>query len=216
MEHRTCSKCHQSFPDTTEYFSRNRACKSGLNAQCKACDSAHSRTYYQQHRETLLAQNEAYRREHKEEIRLQKREYGRTHGQERLARQRSYTQRARERINFKKAQYVHRLRSQNPRRHLEHAISNMIWWALRKNKAGRPWTQFVDYTLGELMQHLESQFQLGMTWDNYGEWHIDHIRPKSSFTFTSADDPQFKECWALSNLQPLWAKDNLSKGTKIA
>jgi hypothetical protein len=64
------------------------------------------------------------------------------------------------------------------------------------------------------MNHLEKQFTKGMTWDNYGEWHVDHIRPMSSFNFTSVDDPEFKECWALCNLQPLWELDNLSKGSE--
>jgi hypothetical protein len=54
-----------------------------------------------------------------------------------------------------------------------------------------------------------------MTWKNYGKWHIDHIRPISSFKITGIDCEDFKKCWSLSNLQPLWAFDNLSKGTKL-
>ena len=67
------------------------------------------------------------------------------------------------------------------------------------------------------MAHLEKQFKEGMTWNNYGYygWHIDHIRPVSSFNFNSYDDPEFKECWALSNLQPLWGKENISKKDKF-
>jgi len=65
-----------------------------------------------------------------------------------------------------------------------------------------------------LREHLESQFTDGMSWDNMGEWHIDHIRPVSSFDYDSTDHPDFKKCWALNNLQPLWAEDNLSKGDK--
>ena len=64
--------------------------------------------------------------------------------------------------------------------------------------------------------HIESQFKDGMTWDNYGKngWHIDHIIPKSLFQFKSSEDDEFKQCWALCNLQPMWAFDNLSKGNK--
>lgn len=72
----------------------------------------------------------------------------------------------------------------------------------------------LGYTPAELMKHLESRFIESMSWDNMSEWHIDHIRPVSSFTFTSMDDPEFKACWALENLQPMWATDNLSKGAK--
>lgn len=72
----------------------------------------------------------------------------------------------------------------------------------------------VGYTLSDLVGHLESQFVPGMSWDNYGlhGWHIDHIRPVSSFDLT--EDDQVVECWALSNLRPLWAADNWSKGAR--
>ncbi len=69
----------------------------------------------------------------------------------------------------------------------------------------------MGYSVTELMKHLEQQFTDGMSWDNYGEWHIDHIRPVSWFKFKSTDDKEFKDCWSLTNLQPLWARDNLSK-----
>jgi len=53
-----------------------------------------------------------------------------------------------------------------------------------------------------------------MTWANYGEWHIDHKRPISSFNIVSVDCKEFGECWALENLQPLWADENLRKSNK--
>ena len=63
----------------------------------------------------------------------------------------------------------------------------------------------------ELIEHLESQFSEGMTWENWSlnGWHIDHIRPVSSFDLS--DPAQAKECFHYSNLQPLWAIDNLKK-----
>ena len=74
--------------------------------------------------------------------------------------------------------------------------------------------KLLGYSIQELKEHLESQFTDGMSWDNRSEWHIDHIRPESSFDYDSTDHPDFKKCWALNNLQPLWAKDNLSKSDK--
>ena len=67
------------------------------------------------------------------------------------------------------------------------------------------------------MKHLEKQFQNGMNWDNYTKfgWHIDHIIPVDAFNFTTTKDKEFKECWKLSNLQPLWAYDNWKKNNKI-
>ncbi len=62
----------------------------------------------------------------------------------------------------------------------------------------------------ELANHLEKQFQEGMTHDNYGEWHIDHIKPIASFDLS--DPKEAEKCFHYTNLQPLWAADNLSKG----
>lgn len=69
-------------------------------------------------------------------------------------------------------------------------------------------------SIEELKKYLESQFDEEMSWDNYGldGWHIDHIKPLTSFDLTNEE--QFKEACHYTNLQPLWAKDNLSKGSK--
>jgi hypothetical protein len=54
-----------------------------------------------------------------------------------------------------------------------------------------------------------------MTWDNYGEWHVDHIKPISSFNITEMGDEEFMECWSLNNLQPMWREENIRKSNKI-
>lgn len=63
-----------------------------------------------------------------------------------------------------------------------------------------------------LKSHLESQFQAGMSWENYGKWHVDHVKPCASFNL-SAQEEQLK-CFHYSNLQPLWAEDNIKKRDK--
>jgi hypothetical protein len=90
-------------------------------------------------------------------------------------------------------------------------VASAIYQALKKKKNGRKWEDLVGYTCVDLTRHLERQFVQGMTWDNMGEWHIDHIVPKSTFKYKDADDPEFKACWALTNLRPLWAPDNQTK-----
>lgn len=96
--------------------------------------------------------------------------------------------------------------------------SNMglsIWLSLRNNKQGRHWEQLVGYTVQDLQQHLENKFTEGMTWNNYREWHIDHIIPISLWEYEKPEDREFKQCWCLANLQPLWAIDNFKKGNRI-
>lgn len=67
-------------------------------------------------------------------------------------------------------------------------------------------------TWQDLVEHIEHQFKDGMTWSNYGDWHIDHIKPCASFDLT--DEIQLQQCFHFSNLQPLWASENCSKGAK--
>lgn len=93
-------------------------------------------------------------------------------------------------------------------------MTTLMHRALGKGKAGRSWRTFVDYSLEELMAHLERQFLPGMTWDNRGEWHIDHIVPRSSFQYEGPEDPAFRAAWSLPNLRPIWALDNQRKNAR--
>ena len=72
--------------------------------------------------------------------------------------------------------------------------------------------ELLGCSIEKLWEHLESKFQPGMTRENHGKWHIDHIRPCISFNLTDLE--QQKICFHYTNLQPLWAEDNLKKGAK--
>lgn len=103
----------------------------------------------------------------------------------------------------------------------QYKLSNRMSLLIRKNlhgkKSGRSWESLVGYTAQELKQHLESLWRPDMSWANYGEcWHIDHIIPESLWQYTSPEDSEFKQCWSLANLQPLWAIANMKKGNKTA
>lgn len=108
-----------------------------------------------------------------------------------------------------------RNRRSAPRERLNYRIGNAVREALRGRKSGRRWETLLGFTLTDLMAHLERQFTEGMTWENMGEWHIDHIRPLASFSFESPGCADFGAAWALSNLRPLWAYDNMSKGARV-
>ena len=97
---------------------------------------------------------------------------------------------------------------------ISRCMSNSIRASLKGHKNGVHWEDIVGYTLADFKKHISGLFSKNMTWENHGEWHIDHKRPIASFNITSYDCDDFKECWSLSNLQPLWAEDNLKKGSK--
>jgi hypothetical protein len=105
---------------------------------------------------------------------------------------------------------------------LKKRFSSYIRDSLIGGKGGRRWESLVGYTAHQLKSHLEARFESWMNWGNYGmpkngerTWHIDHVIPKSIFSYHSPEDEGFKRCWALHNLQPLEAMANLKKGKKI-
>jgi len=104
----------------------------------------------------------------------------------------------------------------DPKYNLSQRIRSSLRNGLKVIRKNAPTFKLLGYTVNELINHLESQFteENGYSWDNMDEWHIDHIRPVSSFDYDSTDHPDFKKCWALNNLQPLWASDNISKKDK--
>jgi len=110
-----------------------------------------------------------------------------------------------------------RLRATNVRFRLNQNFSRGINFSLHVGKGGH-WEDVVGYSIEDLMEHLESHFSDGMTWDNYGRngCHVDHIVPVSWFNFSSVQDSDFRRCWSLENLQPAWKHDNHVKGNRFA
>lgn len=102
----------------------------------------------------------------------------------------------------------------NPAARLAANIRSRIYASLTTKKKGHA-VEFLGCAFEELKVYLEKKFDDKMSWGNYGfyGWHMDHIRPIASFDLT--DRKQMKKCFHYTNLQPLWAKDNLSKGDKF-
>ena len=98
---------------------------------------------------------------------------------------------------------------QNPEFTINDRISANIRKSLNKAKGGRRWETLVGYTLQELKNHLECNFEKEMSWNNIGEWHIHHVIPKRLFKYDSYDSQEFKICWSLNNLMPKMGIDNI-------
>jgi len=103
-------------------------------------------------------------------------------------------------------------RATNPRFKIVKNMRTRLYQAVKAQGADKSARTFelVGCTSGELMAHLEAQFTEGMTWDNYGDWHVDHIKPCALFDMLLAD--QQEACFHYTNLQPLWRPDNIRKG----
>ena len=115
-----------------------------------------------------------------------------------------------------KNEYYHDVQKHNPCWRVRRNVSSRVWAALGNVRKNKPTFEALGYTLDELVEHLENQFDDKMTWDNYGTyWNVDHIYPQSKLPFDSLDHVNFLTCWALTNLRPLEASANMSKGAKV-
>lgn len=149
-----------------------------------------------------------------ERAREAERKYYRANKEKRNAKSKKYYQKNKDK--FKGWSLINKRKARkDPIYRLNRAISGNIRHSLKNKKNGYKWELLVGYTSKELKKHLEKQFTGGMSWDNYGKWHIDHKVPTKVFNFSKSEHLDFKRCWALNNLQPLWAEDNMSKKDKL-
>lgn len=181
--------------------------------------------YYLQHKEKIKKATRAYQETHRDVHRTSNKKYylknkakiASYHQKHRLnpsilAKEKMRRQTNKEARNKREVE----LRSINPQNAIVHRLRSRIYWALRRGEADRNGSTFelTGCTPEQLQQYLESKFLEGMSWNNRSDWHIDHIIPCISFDLT--DPEQQKKCFHYTNLQPLWAKDNLSKHAKLA
>jgi len=193
---KACSKCKINKP-TSEFYSDVRT-KDGLKCQCKKCHNKNSKLWVLNHLEQNKNNNKLHRLNHREQYRLNYKIWKKNnHDKMKIYYQRSYQK--------EKATACGNLNNR---------MSSGISQSLKSGKSGRHWESLVGYTVHALMQHLESRFLPRMSWANRRLWHIDHIIPISRFQYQTFDDSEFKTCWSLSNLQPMWAKDNHVKHSK--
>jgi hypothetical protein len=108
-------------------------------------------------------------------------------------------------------EYQKRRRHESAAATINSRMSAGIKNSLKDTKAGRSWESLVGYTIVDLMPHLERQFLPGMSWENRGDWHLDHVLALDHFNFDRPEHPDFKAAWAITNLRPLWAADNIRK-----
>jgi len=146
----------------------------------------------------------------REKARARWRRYEATHRAERnkprgnsRERSRRYFERHPERLRRTRCKSEAR-RRRDPAQRLADAVGRKLRHIIRGVKSD---ISLLGYSRDQFKHHIESLFLPGMSWDNYGEWHIDHKRPRASFRLPD----EMLECWSLSNLRPLWAADNLSQ-----
>lgn len=180
--------------------------------------------YYQKNKETLVRYRRDYYKHNKEKVIETNKEYYQrnrnkvrryqTDNAERI-REVGKKRRATKKEHIARVQrkYIYKRRREDVEFRILDACRKRIYKALRYNCKSAKTIELIGCSTEELKRHLERQFKDGMAWDNYGEWHIDHIIPCASFDFTKESEQ--RECFNYKNLQPLWAEDNFRKNDKI-
>lgn len=210
--YKKCSRCKKLLLATRDFFFLDPTGKYCLRAKCKKCFSEETKKLKQTKKYKLKSKEYRKRhyRENKKEYAERWQIYYKANREYLLKKQKEYCQNNRKKIRIRDRKY-----REIPQNRLSDNFSRLIRQSLTEGKNGNHWEDLVGYNLKELINHLEKQFKDGMTWNNYGDWHIDHIIPVSLWEFKSYSDEEFKQCWALCNLQPLWAEENISKGSKV-
>lgn len=187
------------------------------NNDCVECKKNNDKKSYNKRKEQILKNKKIYYLDNKEALLVKNKEYYLKNKNDIIEKNKNYYNKNKKHLNKKNWERIKKKLETESVFRLNRRMSNSITKALkRKNtsKNGFSYLDLVDFKIEELVEHLEKQFTEGMSWENYGKWHVDHIKPKSIFEYDTPNDKSFKECWSLSNFQPLWGKDNLSKGKK--
>lgn len=155
--------------------------------ETKKRKSENHKTWYEQNKENRKEYLKEYREKNIDKIRKTKRDYER---------------------NRKERDPLYKL------------ISNFrtaIYQVLKESNVekNKHYFDILQYTPEQLITHLENKFTDKMSWDNYGDWHVDHKLPITHFNIQEMGDKEFMRCWSLDNLQPMWGFDNIFKSNKI-
>ena len=219
-----CKECEKKFVNE-RYVPKIRKPKPEISVKtCKQCGAEKDidNFYYRKDQKRYVTickecnykNNKEYRENNKEEVRINKRkEYLKD----------------REKI-LKRQNVIHQKRRKTDKAfRLKESISRRILGEIKAAKANLPTLKFLPYTMVELILYLESLFEPWMTWDNWGvyrvaewddndsstwKWNVDHIIPHSFFNYDSMDCEEFRKCWALENLRPYSAKQNIIDGNR--
>lgn len=221
-----CTKCR--LYKELENFYNNRRSKDGLFHRCKDCISEYKKENKEEINQKQRARSVEYRKNNVEQIRQgqkeyheknkakinkRKKEYRKNNKEKTLERTRKYRLENREKVNKAQREYAKERIKNDPNFRTAHylRVRTRKVILVQNGVKSESTEKLLGCTFAEARVYIESQFTEGMSWENYGEWEIDHIRPCASFDLT--DPEQQKICFHYTNLRPLSVNENRSKGS---
>jgi len=211
-----CSKCCQQKSKTE--FNKRKSAKDGLQNICRECQKQNNKIFYSKNqsyytsrykdnRSEILNRNKLWNKNNKEKIIEHKKrfdEYNPEYYKE-------YRTKNKNKINQKVRIRSKQRRKNDPIFKIKTNYRNRLYDYYKGTNRSKRSKELIGLEWDEFKKYIESKFQNNMTWENYGEWHIDHIVPLSSAT----NDLELEKLFHYTNCQPLWASDNLRKSAKI-
>lgn len=210
-----------------EEFHKNSKFKDGLNNICKYCQKIKSKEYYNKNREKVKLGVSNYRNNNLEKVNnFVKENYNKNreslleykkiyyikNRDEMLRMSKDYYEKNKKAIHEKSKLYISYKRKTDPLYKLKDSIRTLILRSLKSDGyiKSKKTESILGCNISEFKIFIENKFIDGMTWENHGKWHLDHIIPTS----WGNNESEILNLNHYSNFQPLWAKDNLSKGNR--
>lgn len=195
---KTCNKCGEAKP--FDEFERQKGTTHGIRGKCKPCRKEYRAKRYQDKKDFHKKRNAEYYQSNKDHL---------------LAKRADYYSKNLDKVIECNLKYKKKRYKSDPAYRMLEVLRCRQRAALNGELKTAPTREALGCSFEYARQHIENKFTEGMTWDNYGlhGWHVDHIIPCASFDLTDPD--QQRQCFHYTNLQPLWAEDNLKKSDKM-
>jgi hypothetical protein len=219
---KVCRSCNKEKDICLFAFRKDRG---KYENECRSCHAVSSRNYYEHNKEYVKDRQKEYKEIHKDEIKEYQDNYNIVNRDKKL----QYKKDNKRAILANNRVYAGNKYKSDPVFRMRETVSKTVYNALKKLGIAKDGSilDHLQYSMQELKEHIEKQFASWMTWDNQGKynagtwddndqstwtWQLDHIVPQSDLPYTSMADNNFRKCWALNNLRPLGAKQNLLDG----
>lgn len=194
-----CYKCKET--KSIYNFGKDKTRTDGLNHKCKNCCNKQSRQYNEENRIKISERKKLYRELNCGKIKQYSQKYRKVN---------------KSKIKARKTQYEKTRKKNDLLYNFKHKVRQLIIQAFKRSKTSSfkkrtKSSELLGCTIDQLRDHLASKFQPGMTFENHGQWHIDHIIPLAS----AKTQEEVEKLCHYTNLQPLWAADNIKKGSRI-
>lgn len=186
-----------------------------MSADEKARSSERGRSHYAANKAKYAERSKAWEEKNKDRARTYRARKYRENKSTMDAKSRAYAANNRQKLNAAKGAWKAKKKAKCPEFKLIVNMRERIRFAMLRACSFRSerTKQLLGCSPEFLRGYIEAKFEIGMTWENYGKWHVDHIIPCAGFDLRNPEAQ--KECFHYSNLQPLWAEENLSKNDRM-